>query len=89
MALTECFLRSMYLESSLVSISAFTFSVGSRGKGCSELLSNLISSGITSTPPGAFDEPCTIPLTPRTDSFLSLRISLSSSGEIFLLGAVI
>ena len=51
---TFSFLISKNLESSLVSIPAFTFSVGSIGKGWLAKFKSLTSFGMISTPFGAF-----------------------------------
>ena len=87
--LTFAFLKSKNLEFNLVSISAFTFSVGSIGNGCLAGLRIITSAGMISTPFGAFPASCTVPLIATTDSFLSALKSSKMLASTFLLGAVI
>ena len=86
---TFSFLISKNLESSLVSIPALTFSVGSIGKGWLAKFKILISLGMISTPLGAFPASCTKPLIATTDSFLNSLNSSIIFSSTFLLGAVI
>ncbi|BAA30118.1 120aa long hypothetical protein [Pyrococcus horikoshii OT3] len=78
----------MNLLSSLVSSSAFTFPVGSRGNGVLALLITSSFSGITSNPSFALGVKFTIPSTTMTSSLFSLGISLNISWETFFFGAV-
>jgi len=80
---------SINLLSSLVSISASTFSEGSSGRLGSAVLIISISCGITSNPFGACGEDFTVPLTEITHSLPNESINLKISSETFFLGAVI
>ena len=85
---TFAFLKSRNLEFSLVSISAFTFSVGSIGRGWLARFKILTSVGMISTPLGAFPASWAVPLIATTDSFLKDLKSSRIFASTFLLGAV-